>query len=111
MPKGKLSTKNKQETKKHIPNLIYVALHVLFYEIHIKENSSSILKCTYLVTRTQATGDTHSKIKIRKKKNFPCFLSSLRSHPCDSRSELLGVNCRYKKCEHMHTSQSSQLAS
>lgn len=33
LPRKKAEYKNKQETK---PNLIYIALHVLFCEIHIK---------------------------------------------------------------------------
>lgn len=78
----------------------------------LKKNSGPILTCIYLVTKTRATGEGHSKIKVhKKKKHFACLLSSLKSHPCDSSSELLGVNCHYKKCEHMHTSQSSLLPS
>jgi len=83
----------------------------MYFSVKYTLNSGPILNCIYLVTRTQATGEAHSKIKIHKKKRFPCFLSSLKSHPHDSRSELLGVSCHYKECEHTHTSQSSLLAS
>lgn len=40
VPKGKpdkKKTQPKPRDKNHIPNLIYVALHVLFCEIHVKE--------------------------------------------------------------------------
>lgn len=82
-----------------------------FVKYTLKKNNGPILQCIYFVTRTQATGEAHSKINTRKKKSFPSFLSSPKFHPCDSRSELLGVNCHYKECEHMYTSQSSLLAS
>lgn len=85
----------------------------MYYSVKytLKNNSGPILKCISSVTRTQATGEAHYKIKILKKKSFPCLLSSLKSHPCDSRSELLGVHSRYREREHMHTNQSSLLTS
>lgn len=39
----------------------------------LKKNTGPILKCIYLVTRTQATEEAHSKIKIHKKKKVSMF--------------------------------------